>query len=415
MILAHNGGALDPPIMSLCDVFYEGENTFRYPREYRFPLHKFAVGYCGRAFGHRTDMIPELWFYDTAKLLPWSLLHDTMVNTRCAPLEWRLFKDFQDETTTRYYPYWRPQPHVRKLGGDVLCSYYRRDDQAMLIVSNLGWRDTVAELDAASLYPDTQWQARDEISGSPMPADGGRLTFGLGPHACKAIRIVPSPGQLHVEPTPSLQPQSETGVAGPPDAGIDVQGTELSMWVFSPGTAVTVEEPDDAGNTRGFTLASAPGGPSATATLRKSLGSQGSIRLSLRRTGPDDGFELRFAGARLPLWTRAPLEVEPTNQGRVYAASVVDKATVSAFEQPSKINFGKRNPLVLSWADRRLDAMYGGEPLACDFMLKDLGTGGPLTVSVSPGYPVGVEVIGILGTPERLARKGVMHPVLDLP
>ncbi len=88
---------------------------------------------------------------------------------------------------------------------------------------------------------------------------------------------------------------------------------------------------------------------------------------------------------------------------------------MSAFEQPSRIDFSKRNPLVLSWADGRLDAMYGGEPLAEDFMLKDLGTGGPLTISISPGFSVVVDVIRLSGTPEKLARKGVTHPVLDLP
>jgi len=406
MILVHNGGALDPPIMSLAHVFYEGENSFRYPRGYRFPLHKFAVGYSGRAFGHRTDMIPELWFYDTSKLLPWSLLHDTMVNTRCAPLEWRIFKDFQDEATTRYYPYWRPQPHIAKLGGDVLCSYYRRDDQTLLVVSNLGWRETIAELDASGLYPESQWQAVDEISRSSVPVEDGKLTFGLGAHACKAIRVVPDRAEINVEP-PSRQVQSEEGS--------DLRGYDPSMWEFSQGSNVSIVDPDEGGDPRGFKLDPDAGGHSAKATLRRTLGAEGSIRLKVQRTGPGDGFEVRFAGAYLPLWTRAPLEVEPRNNGRLYAASLVDKASVSAFEQPSKVDFTKRNTLVLSWADGRLDSMYGGEPLAEDFMLKDLGTGGPLTLSIYPGFSVAVEVIKISMTPEKLARKGVMHPVLDPP
>ncbi len=412
MILAHCGGALNIPTTSLCDVFYEGEQTARYPRGYAFPLHKFAVGYCGRAFGHRVDMLPELWFYDTAKLLPWSLLHDTMVDTSCAPLEWGIFKDFQDENITRYYPYWRPQPHITKLAGNVLCSYYRQSAQAMLVVSNLGWPATEASLDVSALFPGMPLHAWDEIAAASIPCPDGKLEFGLGAHDCKAIRITTAPTPRSSRASASSQPPHAPAAAETGQGSLDVREYDPAMWEFSQGAGITVDKEHDLGNgTRGFKLTTA-GADSASASFRVPLGSRGTIKLRVQR---GDGFEISFAGAHLPLSSRAMPQVNPANTGRLYGASLAARAQVSAFEQPSTVDVSRQNVLILSWADGRLDAVYAGEPLAKGLMLKNLGTGGPLTILVPPGSSAVVEVIEISGAHTRLFADGDVHPVIDLP
>jgi len=133
VLVAHHGGGLTIETLSLCDAFYEGEQLCgaRYRRGYRLPLHQAAVGYSGRPWGFRTDLIPN--WYGPRRMMTYAALHDSQVDGDCRELETAIYGDFQDEAT-QYYPYWRAQPHIRLKEGDqcVGCCSARGERTVLL-------------------------------------------------------------------------------------------------------------------------------------------------------------------------------------------------------------------------------------------------------------------------------------------
>ncbi len=139
-LAAHTGGGIDINTLSFVDGYLEGEQLQRYRPGFRLPLATDAVGYCGRPWGLRT----VFWdcFYGRNGEIGWalaySLIHDVEIHPGMYDAM-AIINGFEDDKLVTFYPYWRPQPHIKRLGGKSLYSYYRKSDAAMLVVSDLTW------------------------------------------------------------------------------------------------------------------------------------------------------------------------------------------------------------------------------------------------------------------------------------
>ncbi|NPV47271.1 MAG: hypothetical protein HPY69_09950 [Armatimonadetes bacterium] len=385
-LFAHTGGAIGIETLSLCDGYYDGEQLSRYRPGYRLPLHKFAVGYCGRPWGFRTDAIPAS--YGAFPLMALSALHDVEVGGECAELERRIYDEFQDEATTDYRPYWRPQPHIQRLAGDVVYSYYRKADAAMLVVSNLTWDRQAVRLDASRLFPGLEVRARDVVAKAPAVVAEGVLTLELLPHRFAAFRLSPRPPGDRSLPGPSADAASE-----PPPA-VEVDHFRPEDWDLHPEAyGVTVEPGYELGDGRsGPRLLSKLYHDYATAELvGLDLARGGTVHLRLRASGL-----LRvLIGDQGLLFDRQRWSIvgDPWREGRAYHPQVAPVKT---------------HDLVLSVRDGKLDAVYGGQALAAGVPVPATGT---LKLQAWSDDWFAFDVVRLSSQPTALFADAAQHPV----
>lgn len=380
VMVAHCGGGLDMPTLSLCDSYYEGEQLCRYRPEYSIPNHKFAIGYSGRPWGFRTDLIPQLWIQQTARLLPWSLLHDTQVGWSASGLERKIYAEYSDDATVTYYPYWRSQPHVKKTKGDVLFSYYRKADSTMLIVSNLTWYKQNTVLDLGGLYPAKQISVQDVVSDRHLSLEKGKLPLALDPHGFVALRI--SIG--------TVKPIAKEVVKAPERVNLSVDRLDPTQWKFNAAdSGVTVARTDIGTRVSSTLYASA-----ATAAFTPGVGPEGTLRINIVRSGR---LSVNFAGAVLCFDGGWAPSLRPENAG--------------TFSQPSA-NPDRPETFVLSWKDGKLDALYGDRPIARGLALAGIGTATNLELATWAGDWFAFDIIRISSRSEGLFKQEQNHPVL---
>jgi hypothetical protein len=384
-MFAHTGGAIGIETLSLCDGYYDGEQLSRFRPGYRLPLHKFAVGYCGRPWGFRTDVIPAS--YGAFPLMTLAALHDVEVGGECAALERRMYEEFQDEATTDYRPYWGIQPHLRRVAGEVVCSYYRKADAALLVVSNLTWDPQEVALDVSGLLPGLPLAARDLMAQWPVPVNGGTLSFPLAPHRFAAFRLSPLPPGA----------EAPAGAADPapgPRRPVEVDHFRPGDWDLHPEAyGATVEASYDLGEGRGGPrLLSKLYHDYATAELAGlDLARGGTVHLRLRASGL-----LRvFVGDEGLLFDRQRWSIvgDPWREGRVYQPQVAP---------------GETRELVLSVRDGKLDAVYGGQALAAGIPVPREG---PLKLQTWSDDWLAFDVVRLSSQPTELFADPVRHPV----
>jgi hypothetical protein len=68
--------------------------------------------------------------------------------------------------------------------------------------------------------------------------------------------------------------------------------------------------------------------------------------------------------------------------------------------------------VTLSWANGKLDATYGSQPLARDLMLTGLGTTNDFKISTWAGDWMAFDVLEISDKPTKLFIDKISHPVL---
>ena len=379
-LVAHTGGGLDLPTLSLCDSYYEGEQLARYRSDYSMPLHKFAVGYCGRPWGWRTDMIPALWAQQTARLLPWTLLHDTMAGGSSGEFERKIYADYSDDATVTYFPYWRSQSLIKKQKGDVLFSFYKKSDSTMLIVSNLGWQKQDAMLDLGGLYPAQGIHVRDVATDRLVGLQGGKVSLSLDAHGFAALRVSPGAGS---EPAPD----AAKAIARDP---LRVDAFHPAQWRFNTADAGVAVKKTNAG-TR---MTSTPQAAFARAEFIPGVGPEGTLRVKLTRDGR---FRVNLAGALLTWDSGWTADFRLDNTGLFY---------------PVAPNPDKPQTMILSWKDGKLDGIYGDQPFAKGLALKGLGSKAGLSFSTWAGNWFQFEVIEISGKAEKLFTQQWTHPVL---
>lgn len=380
LMIAHAGGGLDLPTLSFCDCYFEGEQLVRYRPDYAMPLHKFAVGYCGRPWGWRTDVLPELWRKQTARLLPWSLLHDTMVGYSCGELERKIYADYSDDATVTYFPYWRPQSEIKKEGGKVFFSFYKKADSTLLIVSNLGWLKQDAVLDIAELYPAQKINARNIVTDRLVDLEDSKVSLPLNAHSFVALRVslgaapvaAKAPGKVALDVSKFIPAQWKVNTT---DAGVTVKGTNNGARVASTAQAAA-----------------------ASASFTPGIGPEGTLRIRLARDGR---FRINLAGASLNWSYGEATCVPPENTGFFYPATP-DEAVAPNPDKPQM--------LVLSWKDGKLDAIHGDQPLAKGLTIKGLGSDAGLSFTTWAGNWFEFEVIAISSKAEELFKR--IHPVL---
>lgn len=384
-LFAHTGGAINIATLSLCDGFYEGEQLARYRPGYRIPLHQFAVGYCGIPWGFRTDCLSHS--YGARRMMTFAALHDTEVGGEVGELERRIYNDFQDDATVEYHPYWRPQPHARRLAGEVVFSYYRKPEAAMLIVSNLTWTPQDAVLDVSGLWAGGEVHAEDVDAQEPLPVDAGRLRLSIQPHRFRAVRVQPGPQTVALpEPAPEAVP-----------AQWRVEGFQARDWDLHPtAPGVTVTPDWDLGNGhRGVKLTSKLYHDYATATFTAHpVSANCSFRLVVHhhaRFQIDIGsWCLQWDGQRWHLPT------DPWREGMVYQPRVSDAP----------------HELVLSLREGRLDAVLAGQALARDVPVENLGPNSFLSLRTWSDEWMAFTLLEACSAPMRLFEESVRHPVL---
>jgi hypothetical protein len=384
-MFAHTGGAINIATQSLCDGFYEGEQLSRYRPGYRLPLHTFAVGYCGIPWGFRTDTLPHS--YGVRRMMTLAVLHDTEVGGEAAELEQRIFGDFQDDAAVAYHPYWRPQPHVRRLGGDVVFSYYRKADAAMLVVSNLTWERQEPDLEVSALFPGQPVRALDVDAQAPLPLRDGHVRLDLLPHRFAAVRIEPAEA---VARPPEPPPQAKT-------ADWRVAGFDPADWDLHPqASGVTVIPDWDLGRgLKGVKLTSTLYHDYGTATFTAHpVAANGTFRLRLQHQAR---FQIDI-GAWCLQWDgqRWHLPRDPWREGTVYQPKTTD-------DQPHE--------LVLSLREGRLDAVYAGQALARDVPVDGLGPSTLLQLRTWSGEWMAFTLLEAHSAPTRLFEDAVRHPV----
>jgi hypothetical protein len=380
-LVAHTGGGLDLPTLSLCDSYYEGEQLARYRPDYSMPLHKFAVGYCGRPWGWRTDMIPALWVQQTARLLPWTLLHDTLAGGSSGEFERKIYADYSDDATVAYFPYWRSQSQIKKEKGDVLFSFYKKSGSTMLIVSNLGWQKQEAVLDLGGLYPAQDIHVRDVATDRLVGLQDRKVSLVLDAHGFTALRV-----SLGAAPRPA--PEAATAARKVVPGTVDK--FDPAQWRFNTADAgVTVKKTN--GGTR---VTSTPQAAMACAEFIPGIGAEGTLKIRLTRDGR---FRVRLAGALLTWDSGWTADFRLDNTGSFY---------------PAAPNPDKPQTLVLSWKDGKLDAIYGDQPLARGLALKGLGDKAELSFSTWAGNWFQFEAIEISSTAKKLFNPQWTHPVL---
>jgi hypothetical protein len=388
MLVAHNGGALQIETLSLCDAFYEGEqlSDVRYCRGYRLPMHAAAVCYSGRPWGFRNDVLANM--IRPRYMMTYAALHDAEVSG-CEELEANIYGDFQDDNTS-YHPYWRPQPHVRRKQGDVLCSYYLKPDAAMLIVSNLTWDAQNATLNVQGLFPDESLISAVNVeSGERVPISQGRVSLRIPRHRFVALRI--EPGAVTNPPTLAQKISSTTATTKPVDRYLPEQ---WSLNADSPG--VTIEHKVDLGKgRRGPKLQSTIHHDVAEASLKAPLGRMRTVRLLVQ---PSGRFGVRLGETKLVCdGGRITLQgLDPWNDGLVLRP---------------EIRPGVAEELILALNEGVLNASYAGQPLAANVSVVAPKDAAQLSLWTWAGDSLAFDVLEISDKLTRLYEEAGRHPV----
>ncbi|MBI3923458.1 MAG: hypothetical protein HY318_18710, partial [Armatimonadetes bacterium] len=396
-LAAHCGGGLDINTLSFFDGFLEGEQLARFRPGYRLPLSTMAVGYCGHPWGFRTvfwdvfySQVGALREGATSWAMTYALPHDVELNARPAE-ERRLFDGFEDEREVTFYPYWRPQPHLKRLSGNVLCSYWRKSQEAMVVVSNLTWNDQRTLLDLSRLFPNRVLRVAEVLTDAALPQSQGRVDLTVKSHQFLAMRVSP----LESPPPVVVAAPSAAEV---PAAPFHVAGLAAEQWGFNAGDpGVTVENDWDLGTGRRcFRLKSTIWQAEARAQFKAHLlGRDWTARLRIQRSG-----RMRFRFGRTGFFFDSawkPASVDLWNEGRLYQPDVSPERT---------------QILILSLHGCMLDAVYGGQPLARNLKLAGLTEANAFELATWGGDWFAFDVLEISSEPTRLYAPSVRHPVL---
>ena len=344
----HTGGGLNVHTSSLCDITLEGEQLHRYRAGYRLPLHKFAVGYSGWPWGRTDKMLAMIYDVNgsSAQAMTWTLLHDVEIepHSHTEPIESLIYGDFQGDDTV-YYPYWRQQPHVRLLQGrEVVFSYYRKGDAAMLIASNLSYDDHVARFDLSEMF-DGVFSVTDVVRDTPVSVVDGKVSVPVSAWLWKALRIESS------ESAPDeLKTVRRADEAAWRSGAFQVTGFAADQWeLYGRGSGVELNDPQEPFESGlAVRVTSTLYADNADYRFQEALGDSGLIKLQLKHG---------MAAAIMV----GDCELIHANAWQVSGVDLMD-IWGRIFSPPAVLD----RPVVLeiSFKDGRLDAVYDGKALA---------------------------------------------------
>ena len=388
---AHCGGGLDINTLSFFDSYMEGEQLSRYRPGYMIPRHIYAIGYNGYPWGFRTEFWEKTWRRNTRGWnwsLTYALLHDNEVHDGFIAHD--IYRGFDDDATTKYYPYWRPGPHVRLKADRSLASYYLKDDQALVIVSNLSYEDDPIELDLSRLLPDRPINVTEMLTDRAAALEDRRFRTVLKGYHCLALKVQAGTAAPERDGTPSPTP--------PSPAPFTLEGHDSKLWrTNADDPSVTADESADLGEgLTGLNLTSKLYRAFATARLKPyRLGRNGTLALRVRI---EKRFRLAIGPMELHHYTRWKMigPLAGWNQGTVYHVPVSPDSTYL---------------LVLTLRDGRVDAVLGDRLLVRDMAFDLPAAGNELVIRTWAGNHVAFALEKLSTEPRQLYQKGVAHPV----
>ncbi|NOY80234.1 MAG: hypothetical protein GXP31_04425, partial [Kiritimatiellaeota bacterium] len=390
---AHCGGGLDINTLSFFDSYIEGEQLSRFRPGYMIPRHIYAVGYNGYPWGFRSIFWEKTWRRNTRGRywgLTYALLHDGEIEG--SPITGTFYRGFDDDPATKYYPYWQNGPHVRLQARHSLVSYYLKDREALIVVSNFSFEDDPIELDLSRLLPGRPIAAREMLADRPVPIVNRRLRTVLNGYHCLALKV-----KVKVETEAPVR-DAGTALEAPDPVPFAIEGHDGKLWqTNADDPSVTVEEAADlGGGTSGMELASRIYRAPATAKLKRyRLGRNGTLALRVRL---QQRFQLAIGPMRLQHdagW-RMLGPLAGWNTGTVYQVPVDPESTCL---------------LVLTLRDGCVDAVLGNRVLARNMAFDLPAAGNEVTLRTWGGNRVAFALEELTTEPRQLVEKGISHPV----
>lgn len=101
---------------------------------------------------------------------------------------WKTFDKFKVDSA-KWFPYWEKQNHVKVAPvRKVYCSYWKRNNELLLVVSNISKTKVNAniQLKSAGLYKTT---AKNAVSGKAISMKNQKISISLAPHEYKLILV----------------------------------------------------------------------------------------------------------------------------------------------------------------------------------------------------------------------------------
>ncbi len=391
---AHCGGGLDINTLSFFDSYIEGEQLSRFRPGYMIPRHVYAVGYNGYPWGFRSIFWEKTWRRNTRGWnwgLTYALPHDGEIEG--SPITGKFYRGFDEDPATKYYPYWQNGPHVRLQSRHSFVSYYLKDREALIVVSNFSFEDDPIELDMNRLLPGRPIGAREMLADRPATIANRRLRTLLKGYRCVVLKVSNQPEALFA---PGWDSTALINVPAPP--AFKIEGHHSKLWqTNADDPSVAVEQAADlGGGTTGIELASRIYRAPATAKLKRyRLGRNGTLALRVR-------IEQRFQLAIGPMalqhdagW-RMLGPLAGWNTGTVY---------------PGPVTPGATKLLIVSLHDGCVDAVLGNRLLARN-MAFDLPAGGnEVTIRTWGGNRVAFALEELTTEPRQLVEKEIAHPV----
>jgi len=192
-MMGHMSGRLMIPMLSFCDAYLDGEHfRSRLVDDYTelLPPEAFRAEFMGKQWGVIPYLLPE--FPEevrgdrapTRHLMSLTVLHDTPVwpswSNREVIFEVREALDEFGYVDAQFLGYWDNEAWLRRGQEGVKVSAYRRDERALLIVSNLSAQpqEVTLQVEPAALgVPGAS--ATNAETGDPVPMQDGTLTVSI--------------------------------------------------------------------------------------------------------------------------------------------------------------------------------------------------------------------------------------------
>jgi hypothetical protein len=237
LLTAHTGGGLDISTLSLFDGYMEGEQLARFRPGYHIPLSTFAIGYNGLPWGFRTRFFDRTWRRQQGFF--WSYAYVLLFGADQEDSSWvyENVKEFQDDKTARFFPYWRPDPYVRLRSRRSLASCYRTAGAAVVTVMNPDYGADSIRLSLGGLFPGRRIAVCNLLANGALvrlPPDGV-IRRTLPAWHCALYRVVVD------EANASARPWRESGLVPDHWRLSDTRsGAELSVESGSNGAPGSV-------------------------------------------------------------------------------------------------------------------------------------------------------------------------------
>lgn len=196
----HNSAFMTAPSMGFATSIWDGEQlstTPGRPIQERMPLDYFRTEFMGHQWGFADEFLEYVLPYPFQQEWGLTLLHDVPTRPymyddhfQLASGLWRLMDQFGRQQAT-WLPYWSNQAQVRTAPAEVYTSLYRHPRNGVLAVV-LNYRREPAEVTVAlqpSLGLPAAAQAKDGLTGEPVPLTDGKLSLKLDSLGWKTIWV----------------------------------------------------------------------------------------------------------------------------------------------------------------------------------------------------------------------------------